>query len=204
MAKKILFLCAHNQSRSVTAEGLLTGERGYEVRSRALWRGAKRKVSKWDAQWADVVYVMMPGMKPVAEEAGVNPKKIRSLWVPDAFVGCEKALIETLKIQLAADGIHVKKSTAKAQRDCERIQERKMGFRLSKDWDWFGSGYVTPARKGEFAETTAGGYVPLWHFEEGEKRRREAETVEQAQVREAKRLLRLLGEQDSQRGLPNP
>lgn len=191
--KKILFLCAHNQSRSVTAEGLLTGEKGYEVRSRALWKGQPRKVSKWDGQWADEVYVMMPGMKPVAVEAGVPEKKIKSLWVPDVYIGCEPKLLLNLKNQLAEHGIHVTKPITKAESDCERVMARKLGYTRMLSWDWeFG----TPLRKGDFfepvsghvtsakppEETTGFGYVPMWHMREGERRkqqeREEAELLE--------------------------
>lgn len=126
--KKIMFLCAHNQSRSVTAEGLLTGEKGYEVKSRALWKGTCRRITKHEGQWADEVYVMMPGMIPVAEEAGVNPKKIKSLWIPDNYVACEDALLLELKAQLRTHGIHVTKNLAQAKADCEKVYSRKMGF----------------------------------------------------------------------------
>lgn len=126
--KKIMFLCAHNQSRSVTAEGLLTGEKGYEVKSRALWKGTSRRITKHEGQWADEVYVMMPGMVPVAEEAGVNPKKIKSLWIPDNYAACEDALLRELKAQLRRHGIYVTKSLEKAKADCWKIHDRKMGF----------------------------------------------------------------------------
>lgn len=126
--RKIMFLCAHNQSRSVTAEGLLTGEKGYEVKSRALWKGALRKITKHEGQWADEVYVMMPGMIPVAVEAGVNRQKIKSLWIPDNYVACQEALLRELKAQLARHGIHVTKSMEKAKQDCYKVEERKMGY----------------------------------------------------------------------------
>ena len=126
--KRILFLCAHNQTRSVTAEGLLKGERGYEVKSRALWHGTKRKVTKWDGQWATDVYVMMPGMIPVAEEAGIPRKKLHALWIPDSYMGCEKRLLVDLKTQLAKEGIKIRKSLDKAKKDCEEVMTRKLGY----------------------------------------------------------------------------
>lgn len=129
-----MFLCAHNQSRSVTAEGLLTGEKGYEVKSRALWKGFPRRITKHEGQWADEVYVMMPGMIPVAVEAGVNPKKIKSLWIPDNYIACEDTLLRELKAQLERHGIHIKKSLEKARADCYKVQEQKMGY-LFKGWE---------------------------------------------------------------------
>lgn len=163
--RRVLFLCAHNQSRSVTAEGLLTGEKGFEVRSRALWKGTPRKVSVHDGQWATEVYVMMPGMKPVAMEAGIPDKKIHTLWVPDNFVVCERELIRLFRAQLKPFNIDPKKSDEQAVSDCLKVADRKMGWtgwgagqaktkkRVSDMWDW-----------GEFD------YVPMWHIEEGQKK----------------------------------
>jgi predicted protein tyrosine phosphatase len=188
--KKILFLCAHNQSRSVTAEGLLTGEKGYQVRSRALWRRQKRKVTAADGRWADEVYVMMPGMKPVAVEAGIPEEKVRSLWIPDAYLGCEGALLKELKEQLAKKGIHVTKDLAKAKKDCEAVMTRKMGFTFDLDWDRLGSGYAQSPERPSPESTTGYGYVPLWHFQEGERRAREAAESEEAVLERARSLFK--------------
>lgn len=134
--RKVMFLCAHNQSRSVTAEGLLTGEQGYEVKSRALWTGARRKITKHEGQWADEVYVMMPGMIPVAVEAGINRKKIKSLWIPDNYGACQADLLRELRAQLARYDIHVKKNLLQAQEDCWKIHDRKMGFSFRPEPWW--------------------------------------------------------------------
>jgi predicted protein tyrosine phosphatase len=127
MAKRVLFMCAHNQSRSVTAEGLLTGEQGYIVKSRALWKGYARRVTPKEGKWADEAYVMMPGMIPVAIEAGVPAQKLKALWIPDKYVACETNLILELAKQLRAYGIHVRKGLNKAKVDCEKVWDRKMG-----------------------------------------------------------------------------
>lgn len=211
MAKNVLFLCAHNQSRSVTAEGLLTGEKGYEVRSRALWRGTPRKVSVRDGKWADEVYVMMPGMIPVASEAGVPQKKIRSLWIPDTYVVCQKELIENIREQLKPHGIDVKKPLAKAQEDCYDVSERKMGYSPRRGilWTW------SPPSEEEFVkhlhevppeqtriEQFGYGYIPYYHIEEGlkaEKERFEATelTEEEKKAQEIREMdiLKLLEEE---------
>ena len=158
-SKNILFLCAHNQSRSVTAEGLLMGEKGYRVKSRALWRGMERRVSKWDGQWADEVYVMMPGMVPVAVEAGIPEKKVKSLWIPDQYFACEPRLILELRSQLAVYGIKTTKPVTQAESDCETVHARKMGFTFGKlNWDWeFGTGL--PITKESFEEEPVSGHV---------------------------------------------
>jgi predicted protein tyrosine phosphatase len=172
--KKILFLCAHNQSRSTTAEGLLKGEKGYQVKSRALWRNMPRKVTKEDGQWADEVYVMMPGMKPVAVEAGVPAHKLRALWIPDTYMACEMSLLQELKRQLAENGIRVKKDLGKAQKDCEDVMVRK-GIYSTMATYWFG---------GE------GDYQPFWHIQEGQKRLTEYKESEEAEVKELEERLK--------------
>lgn len=139
MVRKVMFLCAHNQTRSVAGEGLLTGEKGFDVKSRALWRGTKRKVTKADGAWADEVYVMMPGMVPVAVEAGIPRRKVHALWIPDNYMMCERSLLRALKTQLEPYNIHIKKSMEQAQKDCYKISDRKMGFSFGRrmfDWEW--------------------------------------------------------------------
>lgn len=145
--KRVLFLCAHNQSRSVTAEGLLKGEKGYDVRSRALWKGFARRATKWDGQWATDVYVMMPGMSKVAEEIGIPKKKIHTLFVPDTFVACEDSLLTTLKDQLAYHGIQIRKSMARAKNDCYDVYEKKMGF-SSRMWEAGSKDFLIPSERG--------------------------------------------------------
>lgn len=187
MARKVLFLCAHNQSRSVTAEGLLTGESGFEVRSRALWHGTPRKVTAKDGRWADEVYVMMPGMKPVAVEAGVPAQKIRTLWVPDNYIACEPELMRELRKQLEPFDIKPRKSLAQAQSDCYKVLDRKMGWgREGFLWEW---GEMTPPeaskeppiKEPEYL-TRSGRYVPLWHMEEAERIRGGEEPVPREQM----------------------
>lgn len=171
--KKVLFLCAHNQSRSTTAEGLLVGEKGYQVKSRALWRYMPRKVTKEEGKWADEIYVMMPGMKKVAVEVGLPEHKVKSLWIPDAYQPCELSLLQELKRQLAGHGIHVKKDLGQAEKDCEDVMVRKGIYGEAVSLEWFGMGYY-----------------PLWHLEEGEKRKREVKAYEDSEVERARRMLR--------------
>lgn len=55
---KILFICAMNKRRSVTAERLYRNDVRLEVRSAGVRSEAKRRVSEADLRWADVVFVM--------------------------------------------------------------------------------------------------------------------------------------------------
>lgn len=187
--KKIMFLCAHNQSRSVTAEGLLTGTKGYEVKSRALWHGTPRKITKHEGQWADEVYVMMPGMIPVAEEAGVNKKKIKSLWIPDDYVACEDKLLRELKSQLASHGIFVTKSLEKAKQDCWKIHDRKMGYSMPRGFFDFEFGKFQTEERGSrdleipprySLETVGGGQISPSHYVPVSGDESEEEIVERA------------------------
>lgn len=162
MAKKIIFVCAHNQTRSVTAEGVLTGEKGYEVKSRAAWRNMPRKITKADGKWADTVYVMMPGMIPVVEEVGIPRRKIKSLWIPDTYEPCTRPLIMEIKHQLAFEGIRVKKSDSQAAQDCWAVWNRKMGmpsdilraYGISDPWASFYGGSYFPEYHAKIGATT--------------------------------------------------
>lgn len=162
--KKILFLCAHNQSRSTTAEGLLTGEKGYQVKSRALWRGMPREVTIEDGEWADEIYVMMPGMKKVAKKSGLPEQKLKALRIPDMFMACELPLLLELKQQLAGWGIHVKKDMAQAERDCENVMVRKGIYGKAESGGWYGL------------------YYPFWHLEQGESKKKGLRDFEDAAV----------------------
>lgn len=177
MVRKVMFICAHNQTRSVAGEGLLTGERGFEVRSRAAWRGTKRKVTEADGKWADEVYVMMPGMIPVMVEAGIPRRKVHALWIPDKYYTCEPAMLREIKRQLEAYDIHVKKSIEKAQEDCFKVTERKMGYRGDEFlWTWYPETQeeVIGLNRQECPTGESTGseypYVPMWHIKEGERR----------------------------------
>lgn len=56
--KHILFVCALNQWRSPTAEALYRDDPRLEVRSAGIRPSAKRKISKRDLAWAEVIMVM--------------------------------------------------------------------------------------------------------------------------------------------------
>jgi predicted protein tyrosine phosphatase len=54
----VLFVCAMNKQRSVTAERLYRNEARLEVRSAGVRAEAKRRINEADLKWADVVFVM--------------------------------------------------------------------------------------------------------------------------------------------------
>lgn len=60
---RVLFVCAMNKQRSVTAERLYCNDTRLEVRSAGVRSEANRRVSEGDLRWADVVFCMERGHK---------------------------------------------------------------------------------------------------------------------------------------------
>ena len=58
---RVLFVCSRNQWRSPTAERVFAGREGLETRSRGVSRTARRRLSRADVAWADVILVMDRG-----------------------------------------------------------------------------------------------------------------------------------------------
>ncbi len=84
---RVLFVCALNQWRSPTAEHLYRTDARLEVRSAGIRADARRRVSKSDLTWADVVFVMDREQKHwiQAQFRSVELPEIRILEVPDEF-----------------------------------------------------------------------------------------------------------------------
>jgi len=80
---KILFVCAMNRQRSVTAERLYRKDPRVEVRSAGVRSEAKRRVSEADLKWADVVFVM---------------EREHKQWIQQRFESLELPLIDVLEI----------------------------------------------------------------------------------------------------------
>lgn len=102
IAKRVLFVCTGNVGRSPTAEALLKGKEGFEVRSAGTWVNARRRVSESLVEWADIIFVMeqhhketIIALKPEAEN------KITVLNIPDMYVRNDPELIKILKKKLA-------------------------------------------------------------------------------------------------------
>lgn len=55
---KVLFVCAMNKQRSVTAERIYRNDPRLHVRSAGVRADAQRRVTEADLKWADVVFVM--------------------------------------------------------------------------------------------------------------------------------------------------
>lgn len=102
---RVLFVCAMNLRRSLTAEHLYRRDPRVEVRSAGLREGAKRRVSAKDLEWAEVVYVMEREHKTTLRErfSVLEFPVIEVLDVPDDFEYMDEALMEMLRETLEPD-----------------------------------------------------------------------------------------------------
>lgn len=99
---RVLFVCAMNRKRSLTAEQLYRNDPRLEVRSAGVRREARRRVTEKDLHWAEVVFVMeRPHQRRIEDsypEFELPP--IEVLEVPDDFEFMEPALVEMLRALL--------------------------------------------------------------------------------------------------------
>ncbi|MEI6861718.1 MAG: protein tyrosine phosphatase [Verrucomicrobiota bacterium] len=102
--KKILFVCARNKIRSLTAEKMFAGAQPYQVRSRGVANDARVRLTGGDLGWADVIFVMEKRHKERITEKfreKVTGKKIVCLFIEDMYKPMEVALIAELRRTLA-------------------------------------------------------------------------------------------------------
>ena len=105
---KVLFVCTGNIDRSPTAEDLLKGRKGFEVRSAGTMAGARRRVSRDDLEWADAVFVMEEHHRDsLLAIAPHSAGKIQVLGIPDLYYRGDGRLIRILKERLQVRGIEV-------------------------------------------------------------------------------------------------
>jgi predicted protein tyrosine phosphatase len=99
---KILFVCALNKQRSVTAEKLYRKDARLEVRSAGVRSDANRRVREADLKWADVVFVMEQEHKLwiTMRFEGLSLPRIDVLDIPDDFEVMDPELQEILKSTL--------------------------------------------------------------------------------------------------------
>lgn len=97
---KVLFVCAMNRQRSVTAERIYRMDPRLEVRAAGVQAGAMTRVSEESLAWADVVIAMESDHKLWMQMRfeGLDLPEIHVLDIPDDFVKMEPQL----KIRLRA------------------------------------------------------------------------------------------------------
>ncbi len=102
---RVLFVCAMNKKRSLTAEHLYRNDPRLEVRSAGVRREALRRVSVKDLRWADVVFAMEREHKRrLAEDfAGLELPPIDVLGIPDDHEFMAPELQEMLRAMLDPD-----------------------------------------------------------------------------------------------------
>ena len=105
---KVLFICSQNMLRSPTAEALYRSDARLEVRSAGIRSSAKRRISRADIEWANVIFVMDREQKQWIQEQFRDARlaNIRILDIPDALVymhpELQRLLREALDPEIAA------------------------------------------------------------------------------------------------------
>jgi predicted protein tyrosine phosphatase len=99
---RILFVCAMNKQRSVTAEQLYRNDARLEVRSAGVRSDANRRISDEDLRWADVVFVMEREHKVwiTTRFEGLDLPPIEVLDIPDEYECMDPQLQEMLRLTL--------------------------------------------------------------------------------------------------------
>lgn len=106
---RVLFVCAMNKQRSVTAERLYSNDARLEVRSAGVRTEAQRRVSEADLKWADVVFVMEREHKRwiTSRFNELDLPLIDVLEVPDDFGVMDPELQKILRSLLDAEIAHL-------------------------------------------------------------------------------------------------
>lgn len=99
---RVLFVCAMNKRRSVTAEHMYRNDARLQVRSAGLRTEAPRRVAEGDLKWADVVFVMEREHRSTLKKrfAALELPLIEVLDVPDDYAYMDAQLQELLRLTL--------------------------------------------------------------------------------------------------------
>ncbi len=102
--QKLLFICARNKIRSLSAERMLQGSPHYDVRSRGVARAARVRLTAGDIGWADHIFVMEKQHKDRMREDfadALRGKPIVVLFIEDIYEPMDPALLTILRERLA-------------------------------------------------------------------------------------------------------
>ena len=99
---KVLFVCAMNKQRSVTAERLYRNDPRVAVRSAGVRTEAVRRLGEADLRWADVVFAMDREHKRwIAQRfAHLALPPIEVLDIPDEYEAMDPQMQEQLRALL--------------------------------------------------------------------------------------------------------
>lgn len=102
VVKRVLFVCSGNVDRSPTAEALLRGREGMEVKSAGTWGGAGTIVSKELIGWADMIFVMEEHHREALTRIDPSAEtKIIVLGIEDTYLRNDPELVKILKEKLS-------------------------------------------------------------------------------------------------------
>ena len=102
VTKRVLFVCSGNIDRSPTAEALLRGRKGFEVKSAGTLAGAPTVASKQLIDWADIIFVMEEKHKEALKLLDENvDRKIVVLGIDDHYLKSDPELTRILKDKLS-------------------------------------------------------------------------------------------------------
>ena len=97
---KILFLCSQNKRRSLTAEKILNGVNGHNVRSAGTENNSRVKITPGLLGWSDIIYCMerkhLQRIKEKYQDI-IKDKKVIILNIHDDYSYMDEHLIELLK-----------------------------------------------------------------------------------------------------------
>ncbi len=102
--QKLLFVCSRNQWRSPTAEKILRGFQGYQVKSAGTAARARVRVTAGQLRWADAIFVMERKHALRLQEKFADllvNKTVICLHIPDDYHFMDPELIELLKSNLS-------------------------------------------------------------------------------------------------------
>ncbi len=103
-SEKLLFICSRNRRRSLTAEKILTGLPGCEVRSAGTQPAARIVVTAGHLGWADRIFAMekrhAQHLRERFPEATAG-KRIIALHIADDYEFMQPELIDELHTKLA-------------------------------------------------------------------------------------------------------
>jgi len=101
--QKLLFVCSRNRLRSLTAEKLLEGVPGYQVRSAGTQPDARIVITEGHIGWADLIFVMekshLSRMRRKYPEA-LQGKRVITLLIPDDYEFMQPELLDELRGKL--------------------------------------------------------------------------------------------------------
>lgn len=99
---RVLFVCAMNKRRSVTAEHLYRNDARLQVRSAGLRSDAPRRVAERDLAWAEIVFVMEKEHRATLRQqfGNIDLPPIEVLDIPDEYECMDPQLQEILRLTL--------------------------------------------------------------------------------------------------------